>query len=71
MNQAETTVDNLNNVSEYLASAKRVGVNQIFLPQNVQNNIDNVDKMINDSAKTLDHETKKNSKDIQRALDIV
>ncbi|KAK4395371.1 hypothetical protein Sango_1691400 [Sesamum angolense] len=40
LGQADSTVSNLKNVSNYLTAAKKVGVDQVFLPQDVQNNID-------------------------------
>lgn len=69
--QAGSTVDNLRNVSNILAVAKHTGVNQIFLPQNVQNNIDKVDTKISSAADTLERETEKNKKDIMTVLDLV
>lgn len=71
VNKSETTVDNLRNVSDYLAAAKRIRVNQFILPPSIQNSIDSVEIKINSSAVTLEHETKKNSKDIQNVLDVV
>ncbi|WRX27824.1 hypothetical protein QQP08_020311 [Theobroma cacao] len=56
--QADTTVDKLKNVSEYLEAAKQIQVNQIFLPPNIQGNIERVDKKINDSAKILERKSK-------------
>lgn len=69
--KAETTVDNLRNVSDYLAAAKRIGVDQVFLPSDVQANIDNVEIKINSSAITLERETRKNSNHIRDVLDAV
>ncbi|KAJ8536185.1 hypothetical protein K7X08_034586 [Anisodus acutangulus] len=69
--QAGSTVDSLRNVSDILAVAKHTGVNQIFLPQNVQNNIDRVDAKISSAAETLESETEKNKKDIMMILDVV
>ncbi|KAA8541955.1 hypothetical protein F0562_023107 [Nyssa sinensis] len=71
VSQADSTVENLRNVSDYLAAAKQVGVDQIFLPPDVQNNIDQVETNINASAGTLEHETNKNSNDIKNILDSV
>lgn len=71
VNKSDTTVDNLRNVSDYLAAAKRIKVNQFVLPPSIQNSIDSVETKINSSAVTLEHETKKNSKDIQNVLDVV
>lgn len=69
--QARSTVDGLRNVSNTLAVAKHTGVSQIFIPQNVQNNIDKVDAKINSAAETLENETEKNKKDIMIILDFV
>ncbi|KAK3004844.1 hypothetical protein RJ639_018654, partial [Escallonia herrerae] len=69
--QADNTVYSLRNVSEYLAAAKRVGVEGDFLPQDVQKNIDNVDRAVSASASTLENETKSNSDDIKAALNSV
>ncbi|KAM3268967.1 hypothetical protein P3S67_030931 [Capsicum chacoense] len=69
--QARSTVDGLRNVSNTLAVAKHTGVSQIFIPQNVQNNIDKVDAKINSAAETLENETEKNKKDIMIILDVV
>lgn len=69
--QANTTVDNLRNVSYYLAAAKKIEVDQVFLPPNVQNSIDNVDTKISAAASTLETETKNNSNDIKDALETV
>lgn len=69
--QAGSTVDNLRNVSNILAVAKHTGISQIFLPQNVQNNIDKVDTKISSAAETLETETEKNKKNIMIVLDLV
>ncbi|PKI52605.1 hypothetical protein CRG98_026945 [Punica granatum] len=67
--QANTTAENLRNVSDYLESAKRMGVDSVFLPTNVQNNIDSVKTKINSSAATLSSKTSDNSQKIQDGLD--
>ncbi|KAG5618701.1 hypothetical protein H5410_018525 [Solanum commersonii] len=69
--QAGSTVDNLRNVSNILAVAKHTGISQIFLPQNVQTNIDKVDTKISSAAETLETETEKNKKNIMIVLDLV
>ncbi|KAF8400575.1 hypothetical protein HHK36_013874 [Tetracentron sinense] len=69
--QADTTVVNLKNVSDYLVAAKRIGVAQVSLPSNVQANIDNIKMKIHAAASTLSKQTVKNSKDIQDVLDTV
>lgn len=69
--QASITSENLENVSDYLAAAKTIGVNSVTLAPDVQSNIDKIDRKINSSATTLSYQTKKNSKDIKDALDSV
>lgn len=71
LGQADSTVDNLKSFSNYLTSAKRIGVNQVFLPQDVQNNIDKVNTMITSAANTLEDATKNNKNDIFSFLDTV
>ncbi|KAH6758701.1 plasma membrane fusion protein [Perilla frutescens var. frutescens] len=71
LGQADSTVDNLKNFSNFLTSAKGVGVDQVFLPQNVQDNIDKVNTMITSAADTLDSATKNNKNDIFIYLDAV
>ncbi|KAF5932255.1 hypothetical protein HYC85_028426 [Camellia sinensis] len=69
--QSNLTVQNLRNVSDYLAAAKRVGVYQVFLPRNVQNSIEKVEAGINASATTLEHVTMKNRNNIDNVLNSV
>ncbi|KAL6584871.1 hypothetical protein OROMI_004160 [Orobanche minor] len=71
LRQADSTVDNLRNVSDYLKAAKNVGVDQFFLPREVQNKIDSVNSMILSATNTLDSATKNNKDDIFRYLDAV
>ncbi|KAI3673738.1 hypothetical protein L6452_39866 [Arctium lappa] len=66
--QSKDTVHNLNNVLDILATAKGIGVDQVSLPPDMKNNIDRVDKMVNDAARDLDSDTKKNEKHIQDVL---
>jgi len=56
-------------VSDYLAQAKQVGIDRIFLPSNVQTDIDAAETDINNSAGTLADKTKENSDNIQDLLD--
>lgn len=71
VNQADTIAENLGNVSDYLAAAKKVGVDSIFLPSDAQKNIDNIQTKINSSASTLSKTTSDNSKNIQDVLNSV
>jgi hypothetical protein len=69
VDQADSTVEKLRNVSEYLGAAKQVGVDQVFLPSNVQTDIDQIETKINSSASTLADRTVENSDDIRDLLD--
>ncbi|XP_030954701.1 uncharacterized protein LOC115977154 [Quercus lobata] len=71
VNQADTIAENLNNVSDYLSAAKKVGVDSIFLPSDVVKNIDSIETKINSSASTLSKTTSDNSKNIQDVLNSV
>ncbi|KOM42021.1 hypothetical protein LR48_Vigan04g221900 [Vigna angularis] len=69
VHQADSTVDKLRNVSDNLNQAKQVGIDRIFLPTNVQTDIDAAETDINNSAGTLADKTKENSDNIQDLLD--
>lgn len=71
VHQANTTSEKLRNVSEYLSAAKKVGVNQMFLPSNVQSDIDRIQTKINSSASALASTTEDNSNDIKNLIDSV
>ncbi|KAJ6995136.1 hypothetical protein NC653_017808 [Populus alba x Populus x berolinensis] len=71
VNQADTTVDKLKTVSDFIASAKLIGVDQVFLPSNVQTDIDQIGIRINSSASVLAEKTVDNSDDIRDLLDSV
>lgn len=71
LGQADSTVDNLTSFSNYLTTAKTVGVDQVFLPKDVQNNIDSVNRLVTSAANTLDSATKDNKDDIFHYLDTV
>lgn len=71
VHQADSAVDKLKNVSDYLAQAKQVGIDRVFLPSNVQTDIDEVETNINTSAGTIADKTKENSDNIQDLLDSV
>ncbi|XP_023001562.1 uncharacterized protein LOC111495659 [Cucurbita maxima] len=68
VSQAETTVVNLRNVSDYLSAAKKIGVASAFLSGDVKGKIDDIDRKLNSSATTLSQKTGDNSKDIQTVL---
>ncbi|KAI5586680.1 hypothetical protein BDE02_06G228000 [Populus trichocarpa] len=71
VNQADTTVNKLKTVSDFIASAKLIGVDQVFLPSNVQTDIDQIGIRINSSANVLADKTVDNSDDIRDLLDSV
>ncbi|KAG5244412.1 Chaperonin [Salix suchowensis] len=71
VNQADTTVDKLRTVSDFIASAKLIGVDQVFLPSNVQTDIDQIGIRINSSATVLADKTVDNSDDVRDLLDSV
>ncbi|CAN6459538.1 unnamed protein product [Victoria cruziana] len=69
--QANLTVSSLQNFSNYLASAKGIGVDQIFLPAEDQAKIDTIEMKLSATAIELGNQTAKNSNDIQQLLDTV
>ncbi|CAI9113920.1 OLC1v1014625C1 [Oldenlandia corymbosa var. corymbosa] len=69
--QSDSTVNNLRNVSDYLAAAKEVKIDNIALPSGVQKNIDQVDAKITSAANTLESETEKNRNHIVDILETV
>ncbi|KAM1938664.1 hypothetical protein ACFX13_026618 [Malus domestica] len=71
VSQADKTVGSLRNLSGYLGAAKRVGVDSVFLPSDVQSNIDNIRTKLDSASSTLDDKSEKNSKSIQDVLDSV
>ncbi|GFY96910.1 hypothetical protein Acr_11g0012160 [Actinidia rufa] len=71
VNQSDTTVEKLRIVSDYLAAAKQVGVAKVFLPSNVQTDIDRIESKINSAARTLSLRTADNSGNIKDLMDSV
>ncbi|CAA0822780.1 Unknown protein [Striga hermonthica] len=69
--QANTTSKNLRNVSGYLAAAKQINVEQVFLPPNVQTDIDQIQNKINSSASLLSSKTEDNSEKIKNVIEYV
>ncbi|KAJ1700307.1 hypothetical protein LUZ63_000086 [Rhynchospora breviuscula] len=68
MSQANLTVENLRNFSDSLGKAKAVGVDQIFLPSNVQSSIDNIETKLNASASSLEDKSANNNNSIKKFL---
>ncbi|KAF5759832.1 hypothetical protein HanXRQr2_Chr16g0746151 [Helianthus annuus] len=71
VSQANTTAQNLRNLSDVLVSAKKIGVAQVFLPVQVQSDIDEIQTKLNSSSYTLSDTTEDNKDDIQRVLNSV
>ncbi|KAF0890767.1 hypothetical protein E2562_004256 [Oryza meyeriana var. granulata] len=67
--QGNLTVDNLRNFSDSLAAAKNIGVDQIFLPVDVQQRIDVIEEKLNSSANEFSTRALDNSKKIKRVVD--
>ncbi|OIV97266.1 hypothetical protein TanjilG_07018 [Lupinus angustifolius] len=66
--QADFTAENLRNVSDYLSAAKTIGVDAVFLPTDLQKNIDDVVSKIYSAAVTLSTKTADNSDKIKKGL---
>ncbi|KAI3792092.1 hypothetical protein L2E82_05962 [Cichorium intybus] len=71
VSQAEITAKRLRNVSDDLASAKNIAVAQVFLPVDVQADIDEIQTKLNASAIELSERTKENKEDIRDILETV
>ncbi|KAL1224664.1 hypothetical protein V5N11_001104 [Cardamine amara subsp. amara] len=71
MSQADSTVSQLRAISDYLASAKQVGVLQVSLPANVQTEIDQIGAKLNSSVATITEKTTHSSNEIRHFLDSV
>ncbi|BFG40245.1 hypothetical protein CerSpe_265190 [Prunus speciosa] len=71
VDQADTTAENLRNVSDYLSAAKKIGLDAIVLPADIQKSMDDIMGTIKNVANTLSDTTEKNSKRIQDGLDII
>ncbi|KAI5355158.1 PREDICTED: transmembrane [Prunus dulcis] len=71
VHQADITVEQLKNASDYLAAAKQLGVDQVFLPSNIQTDIDEIGGKLNSSASTLAERTQENADDMRDLLDSV
>lgn len=71
VHQADITVEQLKNASDYLAAAKQLGVDQVFLPSNIQTDIDEIGGKLNSSASTLAERTEENADDMRDLLDSV
>ena len=71
VHQANITATALGNVSDDLAAAKKITVAQVFLPVNVQSDIEEIQTKLNASAIQLSGRTKENKEDILDILERV
>ncbi|GJX00005.1 chaperonin-like protein [Tanacetum coccineum] len=69
--QANITATALRNVSDDLAAAKKITVAQVFLPVNVQGDIEEIQTKLNASAIQLSERTNENKEDILDILERV
>uniref|UniRef100_A0ACD5UWK2 Uncharacterized protein n=1 Tax=Avena sativa TaxID=4498 RepID=A0ACD5UWK2_AVESA len=67
--QGNLTVDNLRNFAGCLAAAKNIGVDNIFLPDDVQQKIDMVEEKLNSSANEFSARIMQNSNKIKGVVD--
>lgn len=58
-------------MSDYLGAAKQIQVDQVSLPSDVKDHIDQIDSKIDSAADTLETETHKNKNHITDILDVV
>jgi len=68
VNQAEFTVENLKNVSNYFDSAKMIAI-ELGLPSEVDEEIDSVKKKIIDVAADISTKTQNNSQMLHNGID--
>lgn len=71
VNQSDYTVQTLRNITEYLLLAKTISVAQVFIPSDVQNQIDQINSDLNNAADKLSEKTSYNSRKIQRVFTAV
>lgn len=69
--QADSTVGKLREVSGYLGAAKQIGVDQVFVPPNVQADIDQIGAKLDSSAGEVSAKTVESSHDIRDLLGTV
>ncbi|XP_071702892.1 uncharacterized protein [Rutidosis leptorrhynchoides] len=71
VHQANITAEKLRNLSDDLASAKKIAVAQVFLPVQVQSDIDEQQTKLNATSYALSDRTENNKEDIHRVLNSV
>ncbi|XP_062192074.1 uncharacterized protein LOC133895619 isoform X3 [Phragmites australis] len=68
VNQSDFTIQALRNVTEYLSFAKTITVAALYLPSDVQGQIDNLKVDLNKAADTISQKTTENYKRIRKVL---
>ena len=71
VNQSDYTVQTLTNVTQYLALAKTINVAQLFLPPNVNDDIDKLNADLHKAANELKEKTSENSAKIKKVFNAV
>ncbi|CAO2204876.1 unnamed protein product [Urochloa humidicola] len=71
VNQSDFTIQSLRNVTEYLSFAKTITVAALYLPSDVQDQIDNLKGDLNKAADTISQKTAENYIRIRKALHIM
>ncbi|KAJ6793451.1 uncharacterized protein M6B38_374475 [Iris pallida] len=71
VNQSDFTVQILRNVTGFLSFAKTIDVEEVYLPLDVQNEIDKLNRDLNSAASTLSEKTYETSGKIKRVVNNV
>ncbi|XP_020251729.1 uncharacterized protein LOC109829067 [Asparagus officinalis] len=71
VNQSDFTVQILRNVTDFLSFAKTINVEEVYLPSDVQNEIDKLNIDLNNAANTLSDKTNESSEKIRSVIDTV
>ncbi|KAB1205660.1 hypothetical protein CJ030_MR7G017832 [Morella rubra] len=71
VNQSDYTVETLRNVTQYLSLAKTISVAQVFLPSDVMDDIDKLNRDLNTAADTLNEKMGENSVKIKKVFNAV
>ncbi|XP_040385464.1 uncharacterized protein LOC102722913 isoform X3 [Oryza brachyantha] len=68
VNQSDFTIQTLRNVTDYLSLAKTISVAALYLPSDVQGQIDNLKVDLNKAADTISEKTSENYRRIRKVL---
>ncbi|KAJ6853644.1 uncharacterized protein M6B38_113470 [Iris pallida] len=71
VNQSDFTVQILRNVTDFLSFAKTIEVEEVYLPSDVQNEIDKLNEDLNTAANVLSQKTDENSRKTRRVVNNV